>query len=48
VSFGLGIVLGGISGYYGGWIDNVIQRLIEIIRSFPMIPLWLSLSAVLP
>jgi peptide/nickel transport system permease protein len=48
VSFVLGIILGGISGYYGGWIDNVIQRLIEIIRSFPMIPLWLSLSAVLP
>ncbi|MEK0081835.1 ABC transporter permease [Benzoatithermus flavus] len=48
VSFVLGIVLGGISGYYGGWIDTLIQRLIEIIRSFPMIPLWLSLSAALP
>jgi peptide/nickel transport system permease protein len=48
VSFTLGIVLGGISGYYGGWIDNLIQRLIEIIRSFPMIPLWLSLSAAMP
>ncbi|MFO1075426.1 MAG: ABC transporter permease [Geminicoccaceae bacterium] len=48
VSFILGITLGGISGYYGGWIDNIIQRLIEIIRSFPMIPLWLSLSAALP
>jgi len=48
VSFVLGIVLGGISGYYGGWVDNVIQRLIEIIRSFPLIPLWMSLSAALP
>jgi peptide/nickel transport system permease protein len=48
VSFVLGIVLGGISGYYGGWIDNIIQRLIEIIRSFPMIPLWLALSAAMP
>jgi peptide/nickel transport system permease protein len=48
VSFVLGIILGGISGYYGGWIDNVIQRVIEVVRSFPMIPLWLSLSAVLP
>jgi peptide/nickel transport system permease protein len=48
VSFVLGIILGGISGYYGGWIDSLIQRLIEIIRSFPLIPLWLSLSAVLP
>lgn len=48
VSFVLGVMLGGISGYYGGWIDNLIQRVIEIIRSFPMIPLWLSLSAALP
>jgi peptide/nickel transport system permease protein len=48
VSFLLGITLGGISGYYGGWIDNVIQRLIEVIRSFPTIPLWLSLSAAMP
>lgn len=48
VSFVLGIVLGGVSGYHGGWVDNVIQRLIEIIRSFPMIPLWLALSAALP
>ena len=48
VSFTLGIILGGISGYYGGWIDNLIQRLIEILRSFPMIPLWLSLSAAMP
>ncbi len=48
VSFVLGVILGGISGYYGGWIDNLIQRVIEIIRSFPMIPLWLSLSAALP
>jgi peptide/nickel transport system permease protein len=48
VSFLLGITLGGISGYYGGWADLLIQRLIEIVRSFPMIPLWLSLSAVIP
>jgi peptide/nickel transport system permease protein len=48
VSFVLGIILGGISGYYGGLVDHLIQRLIEIIRSFPMIPLWLSLSAALP
>lgn len=48
VSFVLGIVLGGISGYYGGLVDTLVQRLIEIVRSFPTIPLWLSLSAVLP
>ncbi len=48
VSLGLGVVLGGVSGYYGGWIDNVIQRLIEFIRSIPTLPLWMALSAALP
>ncbi|NUB13914.1 ABC transporter permease subunit [Azospirillum brasilense] len=48
VSFVLGIVIGGIAGYYGGWVDNLIQRLIEIIRSFPELPLWMALSAALP
>jgi len=44
----LGVVLGGISGYYGGHIDNVIQRIIEFIRSIPSIPLWMALAAALP
>jgi peptide/nickel transport system permease protein len=44
----LGIVLGGISGYYGGVPDNIIQRVIEFIRSIPAIPLWMALSAALP
>ncbi len=48
ISFFLGIVFGGISGYYGGWIDTIIQRLIEVIRSFPELPLWMALSAALP
>ncbi|MBL8674275.1 MAG: ABC transporter permease [Rhodospirillales bacterium] len=48
LSFALGLVLGGIAGYYGGWIDNVIQRTIEIIKSFPHLPLWLALSAAMP
>jgi peptide/nickel transport system permease protein len=48
MSFVLGLVIGGIAGYYGGWIDNVIQRIIEIIKSFPHLPLWLALSAALP
>jgi peptide/nickel transport system permease protein len=47
-SFVLGISIGGVAGYYGGWIDNIVQRLIEIVRSFPEIPLWLALSAILP
>jgi peptide/nickel transport system permease protein len=48
LSFFLGILLGGISGYYGGLIDNLIQRLIEFIRCLPTLPLWMSLSAALP
>jgi peptide/nickel transport system permease protein len=48
VSFLIGITLGGISGYYGGWVDNAIQRFIEMVRSFPELPLWMALSAALP
>ncbi len=48
VSFTLGIVIGGIAGYYGGIVDNIVQRMIEILRSFPELPLWMALSAVLP
>jgi peptide/nickel transport system permease protein len=48
VSFLIGITLGGISGYFGGWIDNSIQRLIEMVRAFPELPLWMALSAALP
>jgi peptide/nickel transport system permease protein len=44
----IGITLGGISGFYGGAVDGVIQRVIEMLRSFPSIPLWLALSASLP
>lgn len=48
VSFSLGVVLGGLSGYYGGWTDSAIQRLIEMVRSFPELPLWMALAAALP
>lgn len=48
LSLALGIVLGGISGYYGGRIDAMIQRAIEFIRTIPTIPLWMALSAALP
>lgn len=48
ISFLLGLTLGGLAGYYGGWVDNVVQRVIEIIRSFPALPLWMALSAALP
>ena len=48
VTFVLGVSLGGISGYVGGTADTLIQRLIEIINSFPHLPLWLAIGAVLP
>ncbi len=48
LSFALALVLGGLAGYYGGWVDMVVQRLTEIIKSFPHLPLWLALSAALP
>ena len=48
VSFVLGALLGGISGYYGGGVDNVIQRIIEFLSSVPTIPLWMGLGAAVP
>jgi peptide/nickel transport system permease protein len=44
----LGILLGGVSGYFGGLPDLVIQRLIELLQSIPTIPIWLALTAALP
>jgi peptide/nickel transport system permease protein len=44
----LGVMLGGISGYFGGVADVVIQRLIELLQSLPTIPIWLALTAALP
>jgi len=48
LSFCLGLSLGAVSGFHGGLVDNVIQRIIEVLRSFPSIPLWMALSAALP
>jgi peptide/nickel transport system permease protein len=48
LSLTLGIVLGGMSGYYGGMVDTAIQRVIEFIRTMPSIPLWMALSAAVP
>jgi peptide/nickel transport system permease protein len=48
LSLFLGVLLGGVSGLYGGTVDTLIQRLIEIIRSIPTIPLWMGLAAALP
>ncbi|WP_108460200.1 ABC transporter permease [Devosia naphthalenivorans] len=48
ISLLLGVVLGSISGFYGGWVDLVVQRVIEVISSMPTIPLWLGLAAAIP
>lgn len=44
----LGLLFGGLSGLYGGWVDAIIQRVIEVIRSIPVVPLWMGLAAALP
>ncbi len=48
ISLFLGILIGGLGGYYGGTIDLFIQRVIEILRSIPQLPLWMGLSAAIP
>jgi peptide/nickel transport system permease protein len=48
ISFTIGLIVGGVSGYFGGIVDNFSQRLIEFIRSIPTLPLWMSMAAVLP
>ena len=48
LSLVLGVLLGGISGYYGGTVDMLIQRVMEILRSMPTIPLWMGLAAAIP
>ncbi len=48
VSITVGMVIGTISGFYGGYVDLIIQRAIEILRSIPTIPLWMGLAAAIP
>jgi len=47
-TFLLGMSIGGLSGYASGWTDVLIQRVIEILQSFPQLPLWIALAAILP
>lgn len=44
----LGLIMGSLAGYVGGWVDTVIQRAVEVVRSFPQVPLWMALSAAIP
>ncbi|RME43199.1 MAG: ABC transporter permease [Chloroflexi bacterium] len=48
LGFAIGCLVGGVSGYFGGTVDLIIQRLIEFIISIPTIPLWIALAAALP
>ena len=48
ISMVIGVILGGISGYFGGWVDMLIQRIYEFIGCIPTYPLWMALSAALP
>lgn len=48
MSFVLGIVIGGMAGYHGGWFDAVTQRVTEVLQSIPSIPLWMALAAIIP
>ena len=48
ISFILGCLLGGISGYFGGAADMFIQRVIEFFSSIPTLPLWMALAAAVP
>lgn len=48
ISFVLALIIGGIAGYFSGWIDNVIQRITEVVRVIPVIPLYMGLAAAMP
>ena len=48
ISIVVGSVLGVVSGYYGGWIDNILQRFTEFVNAFPQLPLWMALAAIIP
>jgi peptide/nickel transport system permease protein len=48
LSYLIGIIVGGLAGYFGGIIDSAVQRVTEVLRSIPELPLWMALSAALP
>ncbi len=48
ITFVMGCIIGGISGYYGGLIDNILQRFMEFVTSVPTLPMWMALSAAIP
>jgi peptide/nickel transport system permease protein len=48
ITVAVGSILGVVSGYYGGWLDNVLQRFVEFVNAFPQLPLWMALAAIVP
>ena len=48
IAFVLALIIGGISGYYGGWVDSVIQMVTDAVRTIPAIPLFMALAAFIP
>jgi peptide/nickel transport system permease protein len=48
IAFVLALIIGGVSGYYGGWIDSVIQMVTDAVRTIPVIPLFMALAAFIP
>jgi peptide/nickel transport system permease protein len=48
MAFVFGLLLGGVAGFFGGLIDEVVMRVIDVLLSLPQIPLWMSLAAALP
>jgi len=48
IAFVLALLIGGVSGYYGGWIDSVLQMITDTVRTVPAIPLFMALAAFIP
>ena len=48
IAFVLALIIGGVSGYYGGWIDSVLQMMTDAVRTIPTIPLFMALAAFIP
>ena len=48
IAFVLALIIGGISGYYGGWIDSMLQMMTDAVRTIPTIPLFMALAAFIP
>ena len=48
ISFVLALIIGGISGYYGGWIDSILQMITDAVRTVPAIPLFMAIAAFIP